>query len=261
MLSAPGFSQSPALHEPVLSHNPPHFRAWREQQLQALLGIANEHQFFKTLIGLARDLGFEYCAYGLRLPFPWAKPRIVLFNNYPAAWQTRYREANYLAIDPTVKHGIRSVTPVIWSDGLFAATPEFWEEARSFGLRFGWAESCRDADGIGGMLTLARSREPLSELELHAKGHQMTWLAQAAHLGFAKRLLPKLVPESQARLSKRETAVLCWTAEGKTAAEISAILNISERTVNFHIGNATIKLRAANKTAAVARAALLGILS
>ncbi|MBL8259896.1 MAG: autoinducer binding domain-containing protein [Candidatus Competibacteraceae bacterium] len=225
-----------------------------------LLSVANEQQFFKALVALARELGFEHCAYGLRLPFPWAKPRIVMYNNYPMAWQTRYREANYVATDPTVKHGIRSVAPVIWSDGLFASTPELWEEARSFGLRFGWAESSRDPSGIGGMLTLARSAEPLSESELQAKSYQMAWLAQVAHLGLTKRLLPKLVPESQARLSKRETAVLCWTAEGKTAAEIAAILNISERTVNFHIGNVTLKLRAANKTAAVARAAMLGIL-
>ncbi|HRE54344.1 MAG TPA: autoinducer binding domain-containing protein [Candidatus Competibacter sp.] len=260
MLSAPGCGQFPLPYDAIPYQRPLAARAWQEQQLQALLGTPHEQQFFKALADMGRELGFDYCAYGLRLPFPWAKPRIVLFNNYPTAWQTRYRDAGYLAIDPTVKHGIRSVAPVVWSDALFASTPEFWEEARSFGLRFGWAESSRDASGIGGMLTLARSGEPLSEVELQAKGYQMAWLAQVAHLGLAKRLLPKLVPESQARLSKRETAVLCWTAEGKTAAEISTILHISERTVNFHIGNATIKLGAANKTAAVARAAMLGIL-
>lgn len=259
-MSAPGLGQPPLPQDLVPARRPQAVTAWREQQLQALLAIPNEQHYFKMLVALARELGFDYCAYGLRLPFPWAKPRIVMFNNYPTAWQTRYREANYLAVDPTVKHGIRSVTPVVWSDALFASTPEFWEEARSFGLRFGWAESSRDANGIGGMLTLARSDEPLTELEWQAKGYQMAWLARVAHLGLAKRLLPKWVPETQARLSKRETAVLCWTAEGKTAAEIAAILNISERTVNFHIGNATLKLRATNKTAAVARAAMLGML-
>lgn len=236
-------------------------RVWQEDQLQTLLGISHEQEYFQTLVGLARELGFDFCAYGLRLPFPCSQSRIVMFNNYPAAWQERYRQQNYLAIDPTVQHGIRSVLPVIWSDDLFVPAREFWEDARSFGLRFGWAQSSRDANGVGGMLTLARSNEPLSDAELRDKGLQLAWLSQVAHLGMSQRLMAKLLPESQARLSKRELAVLCWTAEGKTAAEIALILKIAERTVHFHIGNAITKLKVSNKTAAVARAVMLGMLS
>ena len=40
------------------------------------------------------------------------------------------------------------------------------------------------------------------------------------------------MPEVNGLLSNREIAVLRWTADGKTANEISCILNISERTVN-----------------------------
>ncbi len=70
----------------------------------------------------------------------------------------------------------------------------------------------------------------------------------------------KLIPEAEVCLSIREVAVLRWTAEGKTSADISDIFNISERTVNFHIGNTIAKLNATNKTAAVVRALLLGML-
>ncbi len=45
------------------------------------------------------------------------------------------------------------------------------------------------------------------------------------------------------KLSNREITVLRWTA-----GEISAIMNITERTVNFHIKNA------ANKTSAAVKA-------
>jgi LuxR family transcriptional regulator len=38
------------------------------------------------------------------------------------------------------------------------------------------------------------------------------------------------------------------------------MLHISERTVNFHVHNAMAKLNAANKTDAVLRAAVLGLL-
>jgi LuxR family transcriptional regulator, quorum-sensing system regulator SolR len=54
--------------------------------------------------------------------------------------------------------------------------------------------------------------------------------------------------------------MLLWTAEGKTSSEAATILSLSERTVNFHINNAIMKLRAANKTQAVVKAALLGLL-
>jgi LuxR family transcriptional regulator len=53
---------------------------------------------------------------------------------------------------------------------------------------------------------------------------------------------------------------LRWTADGKTSSEVGEILYISERTVNFHVNNALIKLGAANKTAGVIKAAALGFL-
>jgi len=59
------------------------------------------------------------------------------------------------------------------------------------------------------------------------------------------------MPEAIAKLANRKIAVLRWTADGKTSSEISCILNIAERTVNFHINNVITKLNATNKTPAV----------
>ncbi|MHB9052303.1 MAG: helix-turn-helix domain-containing protein [Thiomonas delicata] len=81
-----------------------------------------------------------------------------------------------------------------------------------------------------------------------------------AHLGMSRILTAKLMPEATAPLTDREIQVLRWTADGKTASEIADILNISERTANFHIANAITKLNAPNKTAAVIRAGMLGML-
>jgi LuxR family transcriptional regulator, quorum-sensing system regulator SolR len=61
-------------------------------------------------------------------------------------------------------------------------------------------------------------------------------------------------------LSDREIDVLRWTAEGKTSAEIATILDISERTVNFHVNSVVAKLGATNKTSAAVRAAMLGLI-
>ena len=61
-------------------------------------------------------------------------------------------------------------------------------------------------------------------------------------------------------LSPREREVLRWSAAGKTADEIGMILAITPRTVAFHIQRCVAKLDAANKTEAVAKALMLGLL-
>jgi LuxR family transcriptional regulator len=68
------------------------------------------------------------------------------------------------------------------------------------------------------------------------------------------------LPQPSKRLSDREREILGWTADGKTTPEIAQILALTERTINFHMSNILKKLDAPNKTAAVMRAALLGIL-
>jgi LuxR family transcriptional regulator len=155
--------------------------SWEEELLVAISDRSDHKEIFKKIEAAARSLGFEYCAYCVRMPWPFARPRLYMIDNYPAAWQARYQEAGYLHIDPTVAHCRQSETPLVWSDEVFEQAPDFWEEAQSYGLRFGWAQSCLDANGAG-MLTLARSTEPLSADELAAKEGRMRWLAHTSHL-------------------------------------------------------------------------------
>lgn len=235
-------------------------KTWQEDQIQTLLSADNEQKLFQDLVALAHDLGFDYCAYGLRLPLPVSNPKTAMFSNYPATWQARYQQKNYLTADPTVWHGMRSLLPILWSDDTFASAHELWEDAQSFGLRIGWAQASRDVNGVAGMLTLARSDDALSAGEMQDKSLKMAWLAQVAHLGMSRCLIAKMMPEIEVKLSTREVEVLRWTAEGKTSSDVSRILEISERTVNFHINNAIAKLKATNKTAAAIRALILGML-
>ncbi len=60
-------------------------------------------------------------------------------------------------------------------------------------------------------------------------------------------------------LTEREIEVLSWLKEGKTSWEISVILDISERTINFHVTNMKKKLNASNRMGAVAQAMHLGL--
>ncbi len=63
------------------------------------------------------------------------------------------------------------------------------------------------------------------------------------------------VPE----LSEREKEVVSWLKKGKSSWEVSVILNITERTVNFHVRNIMHKLNAVSRTQAVAVAMEQGL--
>lgn len=234
---------------------------WQEIHLHNLSTASSNADFFKVLAGIASELGFDYCAYGMRVPVPVTQPKMLLLNNYSTEWQERYVSQNYLAVDPTVRHGMNSVEPLIWAESGQRNSSPFWSDALDHGLRVGWAQSSFDARGVVGMLTLARSGEELMPKELQANALKMSWLVQAAHSGMMRLQAGKQLPAVlSAKLTSRETEVLRWTADGKTSSEVGQIMGISERTVNFHVNNSLEKLGAANKTAGVVLAALLRLL-
>lgn len=240
-----------------MAENGEQLSGWREDCLAAMARAPDAASLHALVARAARDLGFDYCAYGLRTPLPLSNPRTVMVNNYPAAWQTRYADAGYLATDPTVAHGAASPLPVLWNEQLFTNARPLWEDARAHGLRIGWAQSSRTADGSVGLLSLARSHDDLSGTELRSSEGGMSWLAHATHVSMARLHRPEA---AAVELSAREAEVLRWMADGKTSSEAGRILALSERTVNFHVSNALAKLGAANKTAAVVKAALLGLI-
>ena len=59
-------------------------------------------------------------------------------------------------------------------------------------------------------------------------------------------------------LTLREREVLHWIAAGKSSWDVSVILGISERTVNWLIARASRKLNAVNRTHAVVNAIRAG---
>lgn len=233
---------------------------WENELLHRLRQASTEQRLIEELKTEVYKLGFDHCNYGARLPLQLSKPKIVMFNTYPTTWQKRYQSRNYQRIDPTIQHGVRSQKPLIWTDEAFRNTREFWEEARGHGLRYGWSQSAAGPSGLRGMLTLSRRYGSLTASELNAHGYQLVWLTQVVHQCMSHLLTARLIPEADIELSKREKDVLRWTAEGKSSMEIAALLDITERTINFHIANILKKMNCTNRTSAAVRAALLGLL-
>lgn len=230
----------------------------QEDFLNLLLAPATSPEgIFSHIEQAAFKLGFDYVAYGFQASYPFTKPKITLLNNYPKRWQNRYAQAGYLLTDPTVAHGRQSQVPLLWNDHSFGRSQALWADAKDHGIKTGWAQSCLERNGAGSLLTLCRGAEMLTANELQAKERHMRWLVQVAHVSLSRTIQAKEAATPN-RLTRREREVLQWTADGKSAQDIADILILSKSAVDFHLKNLLKKLETPNKTAAVARAALLG---
>lgn len=235
--------------------------SWREDCLGRLApASASSKALLKELGVITAELGFEYCSYVLKLPVPITRPRVAWWSNYPDKWLDRYFSNDYLDIDPLIQQATRSMRPLVWASDSQETQPHFWEEARAHGVRYGWAMSTCGPHMATGLLSLARSGQPITASEVDATEMKLVWLAHLMHelVGTAEK--GTAIPDSTCHLTDRECEVLRWSAAGKTVEEISKILGIAERTVTFHVTSSLYKLNVTNKTQAVAKAVLLRLI-
>ena len=73
---------------------------------------------------------------------------------------------------------------------------------------------------------------------------------------FSKKINPQKI-----HITRREIEVLQWLQQGKSSWEISKILGLSERTVNFHVYNVMGKIKAVNRPQMVTIALRLGLIN
>jgi DNA-binding CsgD family transcriptional regulator len=67
-------------------------------------------------------------------------------------------------------------------------------------------------------------------------------------------------PRTRMSMTARESEILAWVATGKSDWAIGRILNISEKTVNFHVENAKRKLGVGTRMQAVIAAMRGGLI-
>lgn len=235
---------------------------WWSDIFERVEEVNGSDKLFQCLAEEAEELGFQYCSYGIRFPTAAShgEPSVKVFDSYPKGWMEHYLARSYILVDPTVIRGAQCTESIVWSDDLFLGSGSLWRDAKEHGLRIGIAQPAWASQGVYGLLSLARSRVDISETELRELRPRVGWLAECAHRKMQSLLNPR-VSDAPDPLSRRETEVLKWTADGKTAWEISQILRISESTVAFHLRNINSKLGSQTKVQAVALAASLGLLS
>lgn len=70
----------------------------------------------------------------------------------------------------------------------------------------------------------------------------------------------KMAKQRLVAITKRERDCLLWASEGKTSWEISQILGVSERTVNFHLSNCIEKTNSSNRLQAIAKCVVTNLI-
>jgi LuxR family quorum sensing-dependent transcriptional regulator len=183
---------------------------------------------------------------------------LTVANGWPPEWFEIYTRENFSVMDPIPQYGASTVQPFEWVEAHYdkdsnPAAHLVMTRATEFRLMQGYCIPLHYDEG-GAVISMATEQltiDPVAKSALQLIGIY-------AHNRIRSLGRPK--PEKRDLLTPREREILRWAADGKTSWEVSVILRISERTVKFHLNQASHKLNAVNRTAAVAKALARGLI-
>ncbi len=234
---------------------------------ESLLSCSAVEELHATTTAISKQMGFEYFLYGVQVNISLTRPYRFILNGYSKQWWERYVEMDYQTVDPTFRHCItnKSVIPITWSSKVFKEPTgaKLLGEAKEAGLRHGASFAVHGGRGETAMLSLATCRAAReTESDVAASMAQGQLLACYIHEAVQRIVLNQgPLPLQKVVLTPREKECLLWAAEGKTAWEIGAIINTSERTAVFHLQNAANKMGVKNRHHAISRAMSQGLIS
>ncbi len=184
-----------------------------------------------------------------------------------ANWHRHYLEENYGNIDSTHQKVSNNQLPLFWKieDQLKAARTQKEKRMRkdsiAYGIKGGVSVPIHSSDNLyANFLIATRDISPKAWDDFRQKEHEFFLMAYYYHHYLHLHLAKQLV-EPHTLLSNREKQCLQLIARQLNVKSIAQMLNITERTVNFHIQNINKKLGVKNKHQAVMIAKEKGILS
>ena len=238
---------------------------------EQLISAKNNQQILEICQDFTRKMGFDYFLFGLCNPsFSLNNPNIQIITDYPEDWMTIYSSKGLIKDDPVVAFCQEHTVPVVWSNLIKLESynkPRYlntMNAAKKYGLKSGVSVPLKSPSGEFGVFSMTygevgqeadeKCRNSVAKVQCLAN------YVLEAMLAISESEKRSKVEDLREKLTQREYECLFWACEGKTAWEISIILKISERTVLFHLSNATTKMGASNRQHAVAKALLLGII-
>ena len=189
------------------------------------------------------------------------RPLEIVQEDCPPDYIKTYVANKWELLDPVLSHSRVAKLPFLWRDlvdprGLTSRQKVFFAECREFGVHDGLTMPFHAPDATTYLMSVSRRNGPAPDVTripfIYALAAQ-TWIRHCA-LAVGDR------PSDPALLTPREKECLVWAKEGKTNWEISRILGVAERTIEFHIGNVIRKLSASNRITAIVMAIQDGLL-
>ncbi|MEA5112782.1 MAG: LuxR C-terminal-related transcriptional regulator [Geobacteraceae bacterium] len=197
-------------------------------------------------------LGYQDKRHG----FVWAGHANISF---PEGWLSEYVSKNYIQADSIVLQNFNTYDVQTWSVARKTRyrKKEITELGMDFGLRECLTHGWRSSPGkMGSMFCFAG---PSMELDTHSS-IILELIVPHLHVALSRIGGKSRIGPENGNLSAREKEVLNWLKQGKSSWDMSIILGISERTVNFHVYNMMRKLGVTSRLQAVAVAAESGFI-
>ena len=188
------------------------------------------------------------------------QPLEILSAELPAGYAERYQQKKWERVDPVLRQSRIAKQPFAWSNvvGQRGESPEekrFFAECQEIGVHGGVTMPFHHPDGRTHVMSVSLrggdQPDPRRIPYLYALAAQ-TWIRHCA--------LVAGVASTPIHLTGRERECLIWAKDGKTNWEISQILSVAERTIEFHMTNAMQKLNATNRVTAIVIALQEGLI-
>ena len=178
----------------------------------------------------------------------------IAWVKFPEQHFENYLAERWYEVDPILTATARAIRPFCWDD--VAASNQFsprqvslLDECKRMGVHsiivmpFQRRNGGRDVVSISSRH--AGPRDPRRLPVLHAVCAQTWWR-------YCELVGSRTVDEGEPPiLTAKELEILRWIKHGKNNVDISEIMSLSPKTIEYHIGNIFKKLGASNRTAAV----------
>jgi len=181
--------------------------------------------------------------------------------SYPDEWISVYCQEDFHKVDVVAAENFSTFTPQYWSDTYKKRFQPrtFLSAAESFGLERGYTHGSSPFGGWKEGSIFSFSSCSMNKYDPRIVTI-LTLIVPHLHRTLCSILNKTSSKSDMDRLTAREKDVLNWLKHGKSSWDISVILSISERTVNFHVYNIFKKLDVVNRCQAVAAAVYLGLI-
>ncbi len=188
----------------------------------------------------------------------------ILHHNYPKDYFDELATTEGRVDSPLMQRWRSTQAPVIFQSGRDDAEyPEDWVNLfNKYALRNTVAHGVLDVQRtLATYFIFSRIPGEIGEREIYI----MKMITPHLHLALVRALATVkefvwLAGAPHEALSDRQKEILHWINQGKTNWEIAKILEMTEKNVKYHVEQIFSKLKVTNRTKAVAKALLLGII-